>query len=94
MAIIAQGASLEVLVNGTSVLSALDPDIASGSIALYSWANLGAAFDDVLVTGLDAGNAAPVVTAVSATPSSITDLQTSQLAVTAVDPDAGPAALG
>lgn len=49
MEIVAQGSNLSVLIDGAPALSATDADLASGSIAFYSWANLNAVFDDVLV---------------------------------------------
>jgi archaellum component FlaG (FlaF/FlaG flagellin family) len=47
--VIADGSSIQVSIDGTIVLSATDSDLTSGSIALYSWANLGSLFSNILV---------------------------------------------
>ncbi|MCP4527530.1 MAG: hypothetical protein GY833_16675, partial [Aestuariibacter sp.] len=71
-----------------------DRSFSSGTIALYSWGNSGSYFDDILVEGLSGEvNQAPVISSVTASPSTISDTQTSQLHVTAIDPDDNPNAL-
>lgn len=47
--ILAQGGLLEVSIDGNLVFSVVDPSFSSGSVALYSWANAGTFFDDILV---------------------------------------------
>jgi hypothetical protein len=51
---------------------------------------VGGYFDDVVVGPLGGGNLPPTISAVTATPSTIQDNQTSQLQVVASDPDSGP----
>ncbi|UCG48288.1 MAG: hypothetical protein JSU94_00645, partial [Phycisphaerales bacterium] len=48
--IVASGAILEVFIDGVLVLWARDSSLQSGSIALYSWGNVGSHFEDVVVT--------------------------------------------
>jgi len=60
---------------------------------LYTWGNAGSFFDDVVVAPLSGGNLAPVISSVTASPSTILDNQTSQLQVVANDPDSGPSPL-
>ena len=91
--IIAQGTLLQVSIDGSAVLSVSDGSLASGSIALYTWANTGSYFDDVVVGPLSGGNLPPAISSVTASPSAITDTHTSQLAVVASDPDSGPGSL-
>lgn len=43
------GTTIEVRIDGALVLSAIDSDLASGTIGLYSWGNQGSEFDNVLV---------------------------------------------
>ncbi|MCP4259775.1 MAG: hypothetical protein GY774_20020, partial [Planctomycetes bacterium] len=50
--IVAQGSSLQVSIDGSSVFSVNDSTFSSGTIALYSWGNEGAYFDDILVEDL------------------------------------------
>jgi hypothetical protein len=45
----AQGRNLQVSIDGSPVLSATDSTFSSGTIALYSWANASAYFDDITV---------------------------------------------
>jgi hypothetical protein len=45
----AQGSNLQVSIDGSPVLSATDSTFSSGTIALYSWANASAYFDDITV---------------------------------------------
>ncbi|MDT8303290.1 MAG: FG-GAP-like repeat-containing protein, partial [Sedimentisphaerales bacterium] len=85
-----QGSLLQVSIDGSPVFSVNDSTFSSGSIALYSWGNSSSYFDDILVEGLSGGNQAPVISSVTATPTTISDTQTSQLQVTATDPDSGP----
>ena len=47
--IVAQGTILEVFIDGTPIFSVTDNSISSGSIALYTWGNVGSWFDDILV---------------------------------------------
>ena len=91
--IVAQGTLLTVSIDGVPVLSVTDGALSSGSIALYTWANKGSYFDDVVVSSLSGGNLAPVISSVTAAPSTISDSQTSQLQVVANDPDSGPSPL-
>ncbi len=48
--IAAQGSSLQVSIDGSPVFSVNDSTFSSGTIALYSWGNVGAYFDDIMVT--------------------------------------------
>ena len=45
----AVGSQLEVKINGVVTLSAADAELAGGSVALYTWAQAGASFDNVRV---------------------------------------------
>jgi hypothetical protein len=87
--ILVLGNTIEVSIDGSLILSDTDSTFSSGSIGLYCWGNTGARFDDVLVENL-AANQAPVISSTTATPSTILDNQTSQLQVTANDPDFWP----
>jgi hypothetical protein len=51
--IVADGAVLEVWIEGMRVFSVTDTSFSEGSIALYTWNNWGSYFDDVVVTDLD-----------------------------------------
>ena len=88
--IAAQGGLLELSIDGSPVFSVNDSTFSSGTIALYCWGNAGSHFDDILVEGSSGANQAPVITSVTASPSTISDTQTSQLQVNAYDPDSGP----
>ena len=50
-----QGTSIEARIDGVLVLSAVDGDLSTGTIALYSWGNTGSYFDDVFVEDLAVG---------------------------------------
>lgn len=56
MKIIADGTTLEVWIDQGLIFSAIDSDIAEGTIAFYSWGNAGSYFDDVQVDGLATGD--------------------------------------
>ncbi len=90
--IVAQGSTLQVSIGGSPVFSVNDSSLSSGTIALYSWGNVGSYFDNIVVES-GVANQAPIISSVTATPSIISDAQTSQLQVNATDPDSGPAAL-
>ncbi len=62
--VVLDGASIEVSIDGAPVFSVVDPDLTAGTIALSSWANAGARFDDVLVEPL-----APQPPLITSTPS-------------------------
>jgi len=47
--IIAQGSLLQVSINGTPIFSVTDTSLSSGTIALYTWANAGSYFDNIVV---------------------------------------------
>lgn len=85
--ITAQDNFIEVRIDNVVVLSAIDAEFIGGTIALYTWANTGTRFDDLLVEELSGGNIAPSITSVIAAPSSILDTATSQLSVSASDVD-------
>ena len=53
--IVAQGTTLEVSIDGVLIFSVTDTSSADGTIALYSWANDGSYFDDILVEDLSTG---------------------------------------
>jgi hypothetical protein len=50
--ILAQGSSLTVNIEGTQIFSLTDTSLTEGTIALYSHANAGSTFDDVVVEDL------------------------------------------
>lgn len=50
--IVADGDVLEVLIDGALVFSVLNESLSKGGMALYSWGNEGAVFDDVTVSDL------------------------------------------
>jgi Malectin domain/Bacterial TSP3 repeat len=52
--IVADGATLEVWIDGERIFSVADASFHEGSIALYTWWNWGD-FDDIVVTDLDTG---------------------------------------
>ncbi|MCB1763866.1 MAG: metallophosphoesterase, partial [Gammaproteobacteria bacterium] len=85
-----QGADLEAKIDGQSMLTAADAELLQGTVALYSWRNSGAYYDDILVTELIQSNSPPVITDISATPTTILDTESTQLNVIANDPDTGP----
>ena len=87
--ITAQGGTLQVSIDGSSVFSVTDSALSSGTIGLYCWGNVGSYFDDIVVEKL---NRLPVISSITATPSTISDEETSQLQVS-VEPDDGPDAL-
>ena len=91
--IAAHGSTLQVSIDGNPVFLATDSTFSSGTIALYCWGNTGSYFDNITVEGLSGTNQAPVITSVTASPSAISDTETSQLQVNAYDPDSGPSAL-
>jgi hypothetical protein len=91
--IVAQGSTLQVSIDGSPIFSVNDSSLSSGTIALYSWGNIGSYFDDILVEGSSGANQPPDISSVTASPSTISDTQTSQLQVNATDPDSGPASL-
>ena len=43
------GSTIEVQIDGMLILSAVDGDLASDTIALYSWGNQGSESDNILV---------------------------------------------
>lgn len=53
--IVAQGSSLKVSIDGRPVFSVVDSSIPEGTVALYSYANQGSAFDDIVVDDLNTG---------------------------------------
>jgi len=88
--IVASGTLLQVSIDGTPTFSVTDGSLPSGSIAFYTWGNVGGYYDDVVVEPLSGGNLPPTISSVTATPSAVVDDQTSQLQVVAGDPDSGP----
>lgn len=52
IAVRASGTAMIVYVNGQQVFSVADASLASGTIAMYSWANAGAFFDNILISEL------------------------------------------
>jgi hypothetical protein len=88
----AEGDLIEVMVDGATVFSVRDADIATGTIALYSFGSSGSYFDDVMVEEIITGdqdpqpNQAPVIGTLEV-PESITDQQTALFEVSATDPD-------
>ena len=47
---LAEGAQLEVQIDGTSIFNVADTSLTAGTVGLYTWANNGARFDNVQVT--------------------------------------------
>jgi hypothetical protein len=47
--IVANGTKLQVFIDNVLVLQAFDSSFSSGSIAMYSWANAGSCFDNIVV---------------------------------------------
>ena len=50
LGISADGPSLDITIDGQSILTAFDNDISNGEIALYAWGNRDACFDNIEVT--------------------------------------------
>jgi hypothetical protein len=50
--IVASGATLQVFIDNALVMQTTDSSLNSGSIALYSWANSGSYFDNIVVQKL------------------------------------------
>lgn len=50
--VLAEGTSLDVLIDGSLIFSITDTSFSSGTIALYCWANQDSVFDDVVVENL------------------------------------------
>lgn len=93
VSITAHGPLLEVRVDGQEVFSVVDTALSRGTIGLYSCANQGSLFDDIVVQGLVGVNSPPRISAAGAGADLITDAQTAQLQVVAQDYDQGPSAL-
>ncbi len=53
--VVAQGPQLEVWIDGVQIFAVTDTSFASGTIALYTWANEAGSFDDVVVEELSTG---------------------------------------
>ncbi|MFC1764543.1 Ig-like domain-containing protein [Planctomycetota bacterium] len=87
--VVANGAHLTIVIDGDEVLSTIDYTFASGTIALYTYANSGASFDDVSVLDIVGSNEGPQVT-VRAEQTWIQDNQPVQLWADARDIKAGP----
>jgi len=49
----ANGSDISIYINGSLVGEVLDSDIANGGVGLYSWANSGSYFDNMIVQSLD-----------------------------------------
>ena len=67
--VVADGPSIQVLIDGVLVLSATDGDLTSGSIALYTWGNQNSEFSNIRVDPLAGGP--PVITSVAATTATV-----------------------
>ncbi|MHC4214416.1 MAG: family 16 glycoside hydrolase [Planctomycetota bacterium] len=91
--ITATGSNITVAIDGTTIFSVTDNSLLSGTIALYCWANAGSIFDNITVEDLSISNKPPAISSIWAWPATIMDNQTSQLNVTADDPDSSPAPL-
>jgi hypothetical protein len=50
--IVANGTTQQVWIDGVKIFSVTDPSFATGTVALYTWADQGAYFDNVVVTDL------------------------------------------
>ncbi|MDY6987175.1 MAG: fibronectin type III domain-containing protein [Thermodesulfobacteriota bacterium] len=53
--VVAEGSSLEVFVDDALIFSVADESLPSGTIGLYSWANQGSLFDEIVVEDLSTG---------------------------------------
>ncbi len=93
VSITAHGPLLEVCVDGQGVFSVVDATLSRGTIALYSRANRGSVFDDIVAQGLAGVNIPPRVLRAGGGADLITDAQTVRLQVVAEDIDQGPSAL-
>ena len=93
VAIKAHGPLLEVRIDGQEVFSVVDMALSGGTIALYSCENQGSVFDNIVGEGLVGVNIAPRISSVKAAPDLITDRQTTQLQVSALDYDHSPSPL-
>ena len=74
------GGAVDILIDGTSVFQVNDASLQAGKVALYSWGNTAARFDDVSVTGVQDGcsySVAPAAATVGA------EVATGTVAVTA-----------
>jgi hypothetical protein len=93
--IVAQGGQLEVWVDGTRIFQVTDADHGYGSFAFHTWQNAWTYFDSVRVEDLSGGsfNAAPKITALEASPSTLMDTGISNFSVVANDPNNGPSPL-
>ena len=82
---IVDGTTIDVRVDGAPLFGGpvTDSDLATGSVALYSWGNDGSRFDDVVVTAVGGGNTAPIIT--SGATASVAENQTSAIDVQATD---------
>ena len=96
----ADGATLELRIDGAAIFSVTDVSIPAGTVALYTWGCRPSYFDDVTVTDLGSGGGlsdptqqAPQITSVTAAPASLLETTTSQLTVVASDADNQPGAL-
>ena len=92
MKVTVTGSTLNIRIDGVTIFSVTDTSFSSGTIAFYSWALAGALFDDLLVIppGTDGSNSLPLINSITATPLNFSANETSQIAVNAVDTDAGP----
>jgi hypothetical protein len=95
MEIVVLGSQIEVWIDGARIFQVTDTDHKYGSFAFHTWKNGWAYFDDVVVEDLSGGtfNVAPKITAATASPADISDIEISNLTVDAYDEDNGPAAL-
>ncbi len=55
----ADGPALAVWIDGSEVWAVSDASHTTGTVAMYSWANAGSYFDDVLVAALDGSSSSP-----------------------------------
>ncbi|WP_163832862.1 chitobiase/beta-hexosaminidase C-terminal domain-containing protein [Spartinivicinus ruber] len=87
--IMAKGNQLSVFINNQLIFDVTDNSYLQGTIALYSWANIGSEFSELLVTDLSAGIKPPQVIAEQGLPAVINENSQVNLAVT-VDNEPAP----
>ena len=60
-----EGTQLTVMIDGATIFNVTDSSLATGTVALYTWANDGARFDDVQVTPVTTAGVFPLSVSVS-----------------------------
>ncbi|MDE1462039.1 chitobiase/beta-hexosaminidase C-terminal domain-containing protein [Spartinivicinus poritis] len=87
--VIAKGSQLSVFINSQLIFEVNDDSYLQGTIALYSWANIGSEFSELLVTDLSTGLKPPQISAEQGLPAIVNENSQVGLSV-AVDNDSAP----